>query len=79
MINKTGQEEMKFILMIQICSAIAGACSPPMASDPIYNSFKECAIFGYEISAKYLEEMSDEKVNSEQIYTKFWCKSIEST
>jgi hypothetical protein len=50
-----------------------------MSSPPQFNSFKECGIFGYELSAEYLKKMDSEKVNSELIYTKFWCKQVEST
>ena len=70
---------MKFILVIQICSAIISSCGQPMSSPPQFNSFKECGIFGYELSAEYLKKMDSEKINSELIYTKFWCKPIEST
>lgn len=69
---------MKFILIMQICSALTQQCASPIMTGPEFNSYKECAVFGYTISSEYLEQMNDEKVNSEQIHTKFWCKPSET-
>lgn len=69
---------MKFILVMQICSALAQQCATPIMTNSNFNSYKECAVFGYNISSEYLKKMDDEKVNSELIHTKFWCKQSET-
>jgi len=69
---------MKFILVIQLCSIVAGACDNPLTIDKPFNSYRDCAIFGYEMSSKYLQQMNPDELNKQQIYTKFYCKEYQS-
>ena len=65
---------MKFILLVSVCSAITGLCDAPMKTEPPFDSYKECAVFGYESSAQFLFRLDENKINNERIYTKFWCQ-----
>ena len=69
---------MKFILMVSVCSAITGLCDAPMKAEPPFDSYRECAIFGYESSAQFLFRLDENKINNERIYTKFWCQESPS-
>ena len=64
---------MKFILVITLCSAAINICEKPMQIDPPFNSYKECALFGYTMSAEYLSKADENIINKDKIYTKFWC------
>jgi hypothetical protein len=69
---------MKFILLVSVCSAITGLCDAPMKTEPPFDSYRECAIFGYESSAQFLFRLDENKINNERIYTKFWCQESPS-
>ena len=47
---------------------------PPIQAPETYNNWYECSVNGYRKSLDILNEMSTDKVNEHQIYTKFFCK-----
>jgi hypothetical protein len=65
---------MKFILIIQICSIMAGACDNTSTIDKQFDSYRDCAMFGYEMSLQFLQQMDPNELNKQQIYTRFSCK-----
>ena len=65
---------MKFILIVTICSGISNLCSKPMEANPPFDSYRECAIYGYEMSGQYLYNLNEDKMNNERTFVKFWCK-----
>jgi len=71
---------MKFILMMLLCSNIAGnECNP---FEPEYNEFKnypECMRYGYEYSSQLMNDFSYEFVNEYRTYIVFSCKEIGET
>ena len=65
----------KFILIMFICSNIPGN-SCKFISTPIqsFETYRECAIYGYEYSFNMLKDFSVEAVNEYKMYTAFNCK-----
>jgi|TARA_B110000093_G_scaffold135128_1_gene144687 hypothetical protein len=71
---------MKFIMLMYICSHIAGnECK--LIPTPVvnFNTYSECAIYGYEYSTILLKEFDKEFVNTYRAYTLFDCKETTQT
>ena len=71
---------MKFIMLMYICSHIAGnECK--LIPTPVvnFNTYSECAIYGYEYSSILLKEFNEEFVNTYRAYTLFDCKETTQT
>ena len=66
---------IKFILIMFICSNISGNSCKLMPT-PIqdFNSYRDCAIYGYEYSFNMLKNFNPESVNNYRMYTAFNCK-----
>jgi len=66
---------IKFILIMFICSNIPGNSCKLMPT-PIqdFNSYRDCAIYGYEYSFNMLKNFNPESVNNYRMYTAFNCK-----
>jgi len=65
----------KFILLMMICSNIAGnQCKPIPTPIEEFNTYHECAYFGYDYSSILLKEMSPQTVDEFMMYTAFSCK-----
>ncbi len=58
-----------------ICSGVPGNDCQPMTT-PIenFNTYHECAIYGYEYSTELLKDFSPDFVDSYQAFTVFHCK-----
>jgi len=65
---------MKFILMMALCSQIYSSCMSPVTDSRQFDSFRDCAISGYEQSSVVLKALPTEEINSKQLYIKFICK-----
>jgi len=65
----------KYILIMLICSHVPGNNCRPIPS-PIeeFNSYHECAIYGYSYSATLLSDMGSNFVDTYQAFTMFSCK-----
>ena len=58
-----------------ICSNIAGnQCKPIPTPIEEFNTYHECAYFGYDYSSILLKEMSPQTVDEFMMYTAFSCK-----
>jgi len=70
---------MKYALLIQLCFSVSQQCLPPMEIKPLYQSHYGCAVAGYQISKKMLQEMGYAKVNSMKAMVRFHCKPLHET
>ena len=68
---------MKFLLTIQICSALMQQCTPPIEMG-IYNSYYDCATAGFINAIGAIREIGVEEVNKNKLLVNFSCKEQES-
>ena len=68
---------MKYVLIMTICSSINNACVEPKIIN-YYDTWKECAITGYNKSIELLSELSDETFEEQRSYTRFICRENKS-
>ena len=65
----------KFILIMYLCSGIPGnPCKlipPPKVN---FDSYHECAVFGYGHTATMLNELDSKAVDKYRMFTMFKCK-----
>lgn len=67
---------MKFELIMVICSALYGECSPSTKQIPLFTSHYECATVGYLRALKILDSMGEDLVNNNKIIISFNCNDI---
>ena len=71
---------MKFVMLIYICSHIAGNECKVMPTPVVnFNTYSECAIYGYEYSTILLKEFNEEFVNTYRAYILFDCRESTQT
>ena len=63
----------KFLLVIQICSAIHGNCLPEQRVN-VYDSWYDCAAFGTQETTKLMELIGEDLINNNKIYITFSCR-----
>ena len=68
--------DIKFTLVIFLCSFINNQCLPPTQIQGNYNSWKECTIAALEISKEIMLSQEDIFVNNNKVATKFVCAEI---
>ena len=69
---------IKFLLTIQICSAIMQQCTEPLKIYPLYNSHYDCATAGFLKGMTVLRELGEEYVNEKHMLMNFSCMKQES-
>jgi hypothetical protein len=69
---------MKFILVLHLCSMLAGQCYESVHVNMEFKDHRSCALAGYEISGKSLEQLNPDRVNQEQLAVKFECRKIQN-
>jgi len=69
---------MKFILVLHLCSMLAGQCFESVHVNMGFKDHRSCALAGYEISSKSLEQLNPDRVNQEQLAVKFECRKIQN-
>ena len=62
---------MKYILIMQICSAIYQQCSDPMPNNIPYNSYYDCSTAGYLNALTINQSLGIEEVNKGKILINF--------
>ncbi len=67
---------MKFLLVLTICSSVAGECMPPFNWRESFRTHYECAQFGYAEASKKLEEIGSKEVNEHGIMIQFSCNMV---
>jgi len=63
---------MKFLLTIQICSALMQQCTPPLDVG-VYNSHYDCATAGFIKGMGVLRELGEEYTNENRMLMNFSC------
>ena len=63
----------KFLLVIQICSAIHGNCLPEQRVN-VFDSWYDCAAFGTQETTKLMELIGEDLINRNKIYITFSCR-----
>ena len=63
---------MKFLLTIQICSAIMGQCTQPLEMG-VYNSHYDCATAGFIKGLSVIRELGEEYSNEKRMMMNFSC------
>ena len=69
---------MKFLLVMQICSAISLQCMPDVVVGS-YDSHYECATVGYLNAMSSIQKMGPDMINKDRIIIRFSCNPTEST
>ena len=69
---------MKFLLIMQVCSALHMSCMDPMEVGE-YSTHFDCATAGYLNAIGLTREVGQGVVNRDRITIKFECKLITST
>ena len=70
---------MKFILIMQLCSALSNTCEEPYRPAIEFGTFYNCGISGYSIAGSTIKKLNVDKVNKDKLYVRFGCieKNIE--
>ena len=69
---------MKFLLIVQVCSAIHMSCMNPMHVGE-YSTHFDCATAGYLNAIGLTREVGQTIVDRDRITVKFECKPVSST
>ena len=64
---------MKFVLIIQICSALTNTCQEAYKPTVQFGTFYDCGISGYSIASSTIKKMDRELVEKDKIYVRFGC------
>ena len=70
---------MKYMLVIQICSAIYQQCSDPHPNFQYYDSFYDCSTAGYLNALTINQSLGIAEVNKGKILINFKCEEIASS
>ena len=63
---------MKFLLIMQVCSAMKMSCMDPMEAG-MYTTHFDCATAGYLNAMGLMRELGEAEVNRSQITVQFKC------
>ena len=69
---------MKFLLIMQVCSALHMSCMDPMEVG-MYKTHFDCATAGYLNAIGLTREVGEEISNRDRITIKFECKPVTAT
>ena len=69
---------MKFLLVIQICSAVLQQCTEPIQMN-IYNSHYDCATAGFLKGITVIRELVVESSNENKMVMNFSCQELTSS
>ena len=70
---------MKFMLVLQICSAVYQQCSDPYPNFSYYNTFYDCATAGYLNALTINQSLGIAEVNKSKILINFKCEELASS
>ena len=68
---------MKILLTLIMCSGVANTCLPPFQVDQKFDGLYNCLMSGYAESVAKIEEIGQEKIDTNLIHIKFYCTPIE--
>ena len=69
---------MKFLLVMQICSALNLQCMPDVVVGDSKNHY-DCATAGYLNAITTVQRMGPEMINKDRIIIRFSCNPVSST
>ena len=69
---------MKFLLIMQVCSAMEMSCMDPMEAG-MYTTHFDCATAGYLNAIGLTREVGEDISNRDRITIKFECKPVTAT
>ena len=72
------QSTMKFLLVIQICSAVLQQCTEPIQMNT-YNSHYDCATAGFLKGITVIRELGVEYSNENKMVMNFSCQELTSS
>lgn len=70
---------MRFLLIVQICSAVAQQCTNPVEFYPSYNTHYDCATAGFIKGMGVIREFGEEYTNEQRMLMNFSCTPQETT
>ena len=70
---------MKFILILNICSAVHLNCLPAIYDSFVFNSWKECANAGYQRSIEEIKKIDSGIVNRNKVLVNFKCEEVKES
>jgi len=70
---------MKFILILNICSAVHLNCLPVIYDSFVFNSWKECANAGYQRSIEEINKIDSGIVNRNKVLVNFKCEEVKES
>lgn len=65
---------MKFLLVFMMCHQASSTCLPRMDTGVLYNTFRDCALAGYEQAGKIIADIPPIQMEKNQTIIKFWCQ-----
>ena len=57
-----------------LCSGVAGDCKRIFTPYITFDSYKNCAMFGYQHTVDLLQKMPEAEINKWHIHTQFMCR-----
>ena len=70
---------MKFILVLHLCSMLSGECFESLHVNTQFDNHRDCALAGYDIAGKSLEQLNKKDVNDNELAVRFQCKKTRIT
>tara|TARA_R100001086_G_C11679162_1_gene215205 strand:+ start:22 stop:234 length:213 start_codon:yes stop_codon:yes gene_type:complete len=70
---------MKFILILNVCSAVYLNCLPPITDNFVFNSWQECANAGYLRSIEEINKIDSGIVNRNKVLVNFKCEQVKES
>ena len=67
---------MKFILVLHLCSMLTQECFESLHVNKEFEDHRSCALAGYDISGKSLEQLNPDEVNLNELAVRFQCKRV---
>ena len=64
---------MKYMLIMQLCSALTGSCQEPYRAGIEFNNFYDCGVSGYSIAGTTIKQMNKELISENKLYLRFGC------
>ena len=64
---------MKFVLIMQLCSALTSTCQEVYKPGIQFGTFYDCGISGYSIAGSTIKKMDRELVEKDKLYVRFGC------
>lgn len=63
----------KYILFLQLCSAVDNVCFEEIKFPKLFDSHYECGLAGYKSSTSIFETANKDTVNSKKLFVRFYC------